>query len=178
MADRAGRRKSLDVVYDDIAARANAISSSRDWPCRRGCADCCRSLAAPPSATRLEWQRLWQGFRALEARVQDGIRARVAALAATARGPYVCPMLDDASGACLVYDHRPAACRAYGFYAARDGGRWCQRIEAIANQGGDDIIWGNHEAIDRDVRDLHELQADTAIELVTWFADHPGDEPA
>ena len=26
-----------------------------DWPCRKGCDDCCRSLAAVPTVTRAEW---------------------------------------------------------------------------------------------------------------------------
>jgi Fe-S-cluster containining protein len=162
------RRRSLDIVYDEIGARAGALVTARgDWPCRRGCADCCRSLAAVPMATRPEWERMWTGYLALPAETRGLIRARVQTLAAQTSGPYVCPMLDDAAGACLVYQHRPAACRSYGFYAARDGGRWCHRIEAIATSERD-LIFGNHEAIERDLQDL----GGAPLELPAWFAAH------
>lgn len=163
-------RRSLAVIYDDIAARAGAIASAHGaWPCRRGCDDCCRALAAPPTATRAEWERLWPAFLALPPEQRAEIRARVSALAQAPREqPSVCPLLDRHTGACLVYADRPAACRTYGFYAARDGGRWCHRIETIATTDPT-LVWGNHAAVDRDLETL----SGAPIDLTAWFAAHP-----
>jgi Fe-S-cluster containining protein len=73
--------------------------------------------------------------------------------------PFTCPMLDTGSGSCLVYEARPIACRAYGFYAEREHVLGCNRIEAIGHESRD-VVWGNHAALEEDLRSLG-----TAFEL-------------
>jgi Fe-S-cluster containining protein len=76
----------------------------------------------------------------------------------------VCPLLDTSSGTCLVYEARPIACRAYGFYAEREYVLGCNRIESIAGQRPD-VIWGNHAAMEEDVARLGP-----AASLAEWLA--------
>ncbi len=66
----------------------------------------------------------------------------------------------------MIYDLRPVACRTYGFYRSRDQGLYCKDIERdVADQTLDDVIWGNHDAID--VR----LKALGSRSLPEWFAE-------
>lgn len=67
----------------------------------------------------------------------------------------VCPLLDQEQGACLIYEARPVACRAYGFYAERGQVLGCERIEAIA-EAELDVVWGNHAALGDELRQLGE----------------------
>jgi len=110
----------LTELRELVAERCGRIAEEHgDWPCRRGCAECCRRLAALPSLTRAEWESLQQ---AIEESLPDW-RERVAPLvAAVPAAPVTCPFLDRDSGACLVYEARPLACRTYGFYRERDKG--------------------------------------------------------
>jgi uncharacterized protein len=167
-------RRKLAVIDAAVDARVRAIGEAHgDWPCRRGCSDCCRSLAAVPEMNATEWERLYAAYRALAPATQKAVGQRIAALPAPAdaggAGPITCPFLDRDEGACLVYAARPTACRTYGFYAHRDGGRWCHRIEAIANEPANErsaLVWGNHAAIDADL-----AQAGGApVPLTAWFA--------
>lgn len=67
-------------------------------------------------------------------------------------------MLDETEGACLVYAHRPAACRTYGFYVRRADGLHCEIVECEALAHGEGafdgdargpmIVWGNHESVE------------------------------
>jgi uncharacterized protein len=66
-------------------------------------------------------------------------------LLAGATCPIVCPLLE--RGACLVYEVRPVACRMYGFYVDRDGGQFCDIIEALHA----DVVWGNAAAVDAEL---------------------------
>lgn len=148
--------KRLPVLHEEIDARVAAVVAARpDWPCRRGCDDCCRSLAEPPRITEAEWTLLREAIAALPAerlaRVEAAFAARLAGEELRA-----CPLLED--GACSVYAARPLACRTYGFYLGRDGGRWCARIEErVASGACDDVIFGNHDAFaSRDERSLLE----------------------
>jgi Fe-S-cluster containining protein len=118
--------------------------------------------------TRAEWARLRDGIAALGADARDAALARLRALPRDTR--VACPLLDTARGECTVYAHRPAACRAYGFYAARDGGRHCADVGAVA---GDDVVWGNHEALDRALVAL----SGEPRSVIDWAADEP-DAPA
>ncbi len=64
-------------------------------------------------------------------------------------GPVVCPFLDRESESCLVYAHRPVACRTYGFYVERDKGLYCDDILAVVESGAArDVVWGNAESVD------------------------------
>lgn len=138
-------RRRLLAIYDGIAARSSTTTDAHPaWPCRRGCDACCRSLADVPRMTRAEWELLREGLDALPAAVRAEVDARIAALAHATR-PIVCPMLDEKEGACLVYAHRPAMCRTYGFYVRRQDGIHCAIVE---RQAPDDVVWGNQESVD------------------------------
>lgn len=144
-------------IEQSIAARVDGILSTRSaWPCRKGCDHCFRHLASLPRVSREEWTRI-------HAALDESLRRRIRE-SANARRPIVCPLLDTAAGVCLIYDVRPAACRAYGFYAARDGVLGCNRIEAIAAESRE-LVWGNHDALERELEALGPAE-----ELSHWLA--------
>jgi hypothetical protein len=105
-----------------------------------------------PRVSGAEWESIAAALHSLPAEVADAARRRIQTSAAASR-PVVCPLLDAASGSCLVYDARPIACRAYGFYAERELVLGCHRIESIGRevQG---IVWGNHETLEDRLRSL------------------------
>lgn len=167
-------RVHLRVLYERFDARAAAITASRpDWPCRRGCDECCRTLAAMPIATRAEWEDLWQAYERLPLDARRTIRSRVLELVAATGAPspprhYVCPFLDREAGACQVYEDRLGACRLHGFYTARDGGRWCSHIEALAaSPAGAGVVWGHHEGALEDLR----AAGGEPVTLAEWLAE-------
>ena len=95
------------------------------------------------------------------------VGTKISALSTGTRGPLTCPMLDQNSGACLVYIYRPVACRSYGFYVQRELGLYCGEIKTQVAEGGlADVVWGNHDAVDRDLASLGEVRP-----LTTWFED-------
>ena len=74
-------------------------------------------------------------------------------------------MLDESSGACPVYAQRPVACRTYGFFVDRDKGLYCRDIEALVEGGGlDEVVWGNHEVIERRLTAFEPTRT-----LTDWF---------
>lgn len=154
----------LDQV---IEMRVSAIRVGHpDWLCRMGCDGCCRRLAEIPTLTSAEWQRLKTGLDGLPASVFAAISQNVTALAMQADRPLVCPLLDQDAGACLVYEHRPTACRTYGFYVQRDKGLYCKAIEArVAAGDWNTVVWGNQDSINRRLADLGYTKA-----LTEWFA--------
>lgn len=161
---------ALSVLHADIDARVAAIRATRaDWPCAKGCDSCCRRLAAVPQLTAGEWELLRGALAALPSDQLAQVAHRIAALAAVerdARAPVTCPLLDEASGACPVYAQRPVACRSYGFYVQRASGLYCGDIEArVADGTLADVVWGNHDAIDRRLAQFGETRA-----LTDWFA--------
>ncbi len=166
-------RRALRVLHDELDARVSAIVEAvPSWPCRRGCDHCCRKLAEAPRLTAAEWALLREGIQALDAEVRGEVKARLDELPARdpAAPPWrgTCPLLDRERGACLVYAHRPIACRAYGFYATRDGGLWCETIEARVGAGdADGIVLGNHDALDRAL----EATVGPSRSLVEWLAE-------
>jgi aminoglycoside phosphotransferase family enzyme len=106
-----------------------------------------------------------EGLAALPAVCLAEIRTGIAALARQGTGPYVCPLLDQASGACPVYAQRPVACRSYGFYVQRDKGLYCGDIEQQVTAGAlAEVVWGNHDGVDRQLAGLGESRT-----LVEWF---------
>ena len=161
---------ALFQLHIDVDARVSAFRAHRpDWPCSKGCDNCCRQLAAVPRLTAKEWDVLKQGLQLLDASRLQEIRRAVAALPEAAQGPVVCPMLERESGACPVYAHRPVACRSYGFYVQRDKGLYCAEIEASVTQGElADVVWGNHDAVDRSLMATGETRS-----LIEWFAQGP-----
>lgn len=149
------------------AKGAAGIQGQAEWPCRRGCDDCCRSLAEPPRITGEEWALLADALDALDAR--DPARRRALAEAfeerLSGRSLRVCPLLE--GGACSVYAARPIACRTYGFYDARDGGRWCARIEERDRSG---LVLGNHDVLDQR---LHAT-AGEGRSVLDWYRERFG----
>ncbi len=157
----------LSQLHADIDARVQTINDNNpDWLCRKGCDSCCRRLAEIPSLTQPEWNLLRDGLAALPPEQLLKIGHLITALAEQTSRPLTCPMLNPWSGACQVYAHRPVACRSYGFYVQRDKGLYCKDIESrVAAGDWATVIWGNHDAIDRQINALGASHT-----LTEWFA--------
>lgn len=140
----------LIQIQMDVHRRVAEIETANpQWPCRKGCDDCCRSLASQPRVTQEEWQRI-SAVLPETGEVRQRIRESV-----NATRPVVCPLLDTGSGSCTVYEVRPIACRAYGFYAERQYVLGCSRIEEIG-EDSPGIIWGNQSALEARLSSLGE----------------------
>jgi len=151
---------SLIRIHEDVLARTTAIIESKpDWPCRKGCDDCCRHLASQPLVSREEWLLIDAAIATLPPDAADAARRRIRA----SDNSTVCPLLDTGAGACLIYDARPVACRSYGFYAERELVLGCHRILAISEETPD-ILWGNHLALDEQLRAFGEARP-----LAAWL---------
>jgi Fe-S-cluster containining protein len=150
----------LIQIQQQVHERVAAIASAHPaWPCHKGCDDCCRSLASEPLVSEAEWQRVAQAIDALPN--ASLLYDRICATAGQPR-PVTCALLDQSTGACLIYDARPIACRTYGFYAERDKVLGCYRIEALAQDPT--ILWGNHATIEAQLLTLGRAQ-----ELSAWL---------
>jgi Fe-S-cluster containining protein len=155
----------LHVIREEVRLRAEEITSAHGgWPCRKGCDDCCRRLASAPRVTQAEWQAIAAALEALPAGTGGILRRRIRESASMLR-PVVCPLLDLDSGTCCVYEARPVACRAYGFYAERQDVLGCDRIESIGRQSPD-VVWGNHAALEERLRVLGP-----AAEIAHWLGE-------
>ena len=165
----------LFQLHTDIDERVRLIREDRpDWLCGKGCDTCCRQLAALPQLTRAEWEWLREGLATLPSAQLTEIHRRIATLGPTPQPPVTCPLLDPASGACPIYAHRPVACRTYGFYVQHNLGLHCGDIEArVADGTLADVVWGNHDAIDRRLAALGETRS-----LVEWFSRWDADSRA
>ncbi|MEM9557950.1 MAG: YkgJ family cysteine cluster protein [Acidobacteriota bacterium] len=165
----------LPTLDNEIDRRvADLVAARPDWPCRTGCDACCRSLAEPLRLTAAEWRRLEAGLEALPPEERSTVEARLADAARGSERPHICPFLDRRRGRCRVYAHRPIACRTYGFYRGRDGGRFCGLVaetieetesEATGPSSGTQVIWGNHDAVERRL----ERDAGPSIPLADWW---------
>ena len=154
----------LYQIQEQVRRRTDEIAAAHwDWPCRKACDECCRSLAAVPLVSEAEWRAIGEAIAALPATLAEMVRARIRESAGMTR-PVVCPLLDVDGGLCLIYEARPVACRAYGFYAGREGVRGCSRIEAVSREAPD-VIWGNHAALEASLGALGR-----AAELHVWLA--------
>lgn len=157
----------LAQLHTEIAARVEAIHENRpDWLCKKGCDTCCRQLADVPQLSAEEWDLLRTGLATLAPDRLEEIGQAMVALAGQQSRPVVCPLLDQSTGTCPVYAQRPIACRSYGFYVQRDLGLYCRAIETCVAAGNlADVVWGNHDAIDRRLADLGEKRA-----LTEWWS--------
>jgi Fe-S-cluster containining protein len=154
---------SLHRIQEAVRLRSEAITSTQaNWPCRKGCDECCRRLASAPRISADEWQGIAAALDALPREAGERVRQRIRASAGASR-PVTCPLLDRDSGTCLVYEVRPIACRAYGFYAERERVLGCSRIESVGEQAPD-VVWGNHAALEEQLRSLGVEQ-----ELAEWL---------
>lgn len=163
---------TLIQLHADIDARVQHIRDDHpDWLCGKGCDGCCQRLAEIPQLTATEWALLQQGLSALPAETLEDIGERMAALAEQETRPVICPMLNRSTGACQVYAHRPVACRTYGFYVQRDKGLYCHDIETQVAEGRlADVVWGNHDAIDQELRGMGGSRALTLC-FAAWRAE-------
>lgn len=131
----------LVQIQTHIDTRVASIRAAHpEWPCAKGCADCCRSLASEPLLSESEW-------RLLEPLLTEDHRQNIQAQGGKSR-PVICPLLDQSTNACQVYAARPLACRTYGYYAERDKVLGCHRIESLAATHSD-ILWGNQLTLER-----------------------------
>ena len=141
----------LNDLDTEIATRCSEITRGHpSWPCQRGCDHCCRHLSEPPQLRRAEWARIEGALTELDGDVRRKIEARLVEVVSQTRGPIVCPFLDLEAGACRVYEARPVACRTYGFYASRDGGRYCSTIEERLATS-ELVVLGNHDVVERQI---------------------------
>jgi len=153
----------LYQIQTEVRLRVQATEAAHgSWPCRKGCDDCCRHLASAPRVTEAEWGLIARAIAALPASTAGLVRERIRDSAPLTR-PVVCPLLDSDSGTCLIYEARPVACRAYGFYAERGDVLGCSRIEALARESTD-IVWGNHPALEDRLQRLGP-----GAELFVWL---------
>ena len=157
----------LSQLHADIDTRVQTIIHQHsDWLCRKGCDGCCKKLAEIPTLAKAEWLLLQEGLSLLPEQQLLDIGNRIAALSKQTVRPLTCPMLDESVGTCKVYGYRPVACRTYGFYVQRDKGLYCKEIEArVAAGDWATVVWGNHEAIDRQLNALGDSR-----DLTEWFA--------
>ena len=150
-------KAQLAQIYNTIEIRVQAAQKSHPvWPCKMGCDACCRQLANPPEITAVEWQHLYAGIQTLPQTIQLEVQQKIEALAHRdeKEQPVVtCPLLDEAKGACRVYDYRPAACRMYGFYVSQHNNQWCQMIEELDQAGKlEGAVLGNYSAMRRQIQ--------------------------
>jgi len=153
----------LQQIQDEVRLRVEEIASTHgSWPCRKGCDECCRRLASTPRVTQEEWLLIAGAMQALPADTAESAKQRIRDSAGLSR-PVVCPLLDADRGTCLVYEARPVACRAYGFYVEQREVLGCSRIESVSLQSPN-VVWGNHVALEEKVRRLG-----AAAELSVWL---------
>ena len=157
---------TLTQLHVAIDVRVQTILEERsDWLCGKGCDNCCRQLASVPQLTLAEWDLLREGLADLTPEQLREVRTNMTSLTSQQSRPVTCPMLDMSSGTCPVYAQRPVACRTYGFYVQRDKGLYCHDIESqVADGALDDVVWGNHDAIDSRLASLGEVRP-----LTDWF---------
>ena len=168
--DRTAIMNALTQLHAAIDTRVQTIRNSvAEWPCAKGCDACCHRLAEIPTLTEAEWKLLSEGLLALPPKHLQRIEQAMVALENQASGPFVCPFLDRVSGACPVYAQRPVACRTYGFYVRRDKGLYCRDMETQVAEGTmAGLVWGNHEAVERQLVELGETHS-----LTEWLASMP-----
>ncbi|MEM7332950.1 MAG: YkgJ family cysteine cluster protein [Chloroflexota bacterium] len=147
--------EELSQIYDEIEHRVSEAQTNKPiWPCQKGCDACCRRLAHVPEVTAVEWQQMQVGIQNLSPAIQAQFLEKISALKNHQEGFVTCPLLDEEAGACLIYEHRPAACRMYGFYVSRYNNQWCQDIEDLFQAGElEGVTFGNFAAMTRHIQE-------------------------
>jgi Fe-S-cluster containining protein len=142
MTARTMRDPALLTFYRHTEDLTRGLRRQRpDWPCRRGCSECCYEISFPVGIT--EAAALREAIHRLPLKVQVRIqRAAIRAvrahygkhghppvlrprmgeehllgsleLLARSAVRFPCPLLDVASGTCRVYEDRPGICREFG----------------------------------------------------------------
>lgn len=155
---------TLISIQQEISHRVAELSSAHPhWPCRKGCDDCCRSLAAQPSVTQPEWAAIAAAIDQLPPEIARACRDAIRQSASATR-PVVCPLLNRETASCRIYNARPVVCRTYGFYAERHFVLGCHRVEQLdAETPG--ILWGNHLGVESRLAELGE-----SAPLAAWLA--------
>lgn len=74
------------------------------FKCKEGCYDCC----GPVILSRLEYERCIQASGRTAEDVKKQMQDNLA------NGIYACPLLDNETKKCSVYEVRPAICRLFG----------------------------------------------------------------
>lgn len=101
-----------------------------EHPCRRGCAECCRSAPLFP-VTTVEWNAIRRKYPELVKQKERAkafqeilpLMEKMSEVWSSGQKPDAppypqdCPFLEN--GACLVYDARPLICRSYGFFTLK-----------------------------------------------------------
>lgn len=109
---------ALAALYADMDREYGTVSARYAFVCS-GCVDnCCMTRFYHHTA--LEYLYLREGFLALDASGQMGIKTRAAdyntrqkEFAARGDSPWImCPL--NIEGRCILYDHRPMICRLHG----------------------------------------------------------------
>ncbi len=125
-----------------------------------------------PRLTQPEWDLVALGLQQLADTVRAEVYARVEEAAAL-QGAKTCPFLDRDAGSCLIYEHRPVACRTYGFYVERDRGLYCRSIEEEVDGGRmSNVVWGNVAAVEASLAAYGEK-----ISLSDWLRAVPAPVP-
>jgi len=165
--------KKLLEIYAAIDERCRStIQDHPGWPCTKGCGMCCERLSREPELTEAEWTHLAEGIDALAPTIRERVATAIVEQPTNEGELVVCPLLDRDAGACLVYDHRPAACRTYGFFARRTDTLACSMV--VDHAANKDVMWGNHERIDHDLGSGSNVRT-----LREWFSrrDNPDRSP-
>ncbi len=159
--------RQLAQIYDEIEHRVSSAQAEKPiWPCRKGCDLCCRRLAHVPEVTAVEWQKMQLGIQQLPLDIQTEVAHKIKSLKGHQEGFVTCPLLDEEAGACRIYEHRPAACRMYGFYVSRRNNQWCQEIEDLFQAGElDGVTFGNYAAMKRTLGE----QFGDVYPITIWF---------
>jgi len=136
-------KHSIQTTIDNILLQYN------NWPCNKGCDYCCNNIEHMPYLTIEEIEMLNEGIKLLDKHVIENIKVKIKNLNEHFTH-FKCPFISS-EGHCLVYDHRPIACRTYGFYISninKSKGLFCYKIQELESSNKlNHIIWGNYNVI-------------------------------
>ena len=113
----------LASLHTGIDARVASIRQQHpDWPCAKGCDNCCRQLAALPQLSADEWSLLQEGLAKLPQEQLAAIKHSINRLGEHPTRPVTCPLLDPDTGACpATPSARSPAAPMASMYSATKG---------------------------------------------------------